>query len=86
MRLSIGYIAARLLLASSVGANPLRCGEDHDSEGSCKNAAPPTATVKNGTYAGVYNANYKQDFFLGMPFAQVCLCQPLFLTHSPCLE
>lgn len=31
---------------------------------------PPQATTKNGTYSGVHNANYKQDFFLGMPYSQ----------------
>lgn len=30
----------------------------------------PTATVKNGTYSGVHSAEYDQDFFLGVPFAQ----------------
>ncbi|KAM0544177.1 hypothetical protein ACHAO7_009037 [Fusarium culmorum] len=30
----------------------------------------PTVTVKNGTYAGVYNKQYDQDYFLGLPFAQ----------------
>ncbi|KAF4964382.1 hypothetical protein FSARC_7681 [Fusarium sarcochroum] len=30
----------------------------------------PTVTVKNGTYAGVYSAQYDQDYFLGMRFAQ----------------
>ncbi|KAL6915751.1 hypothetical protein ACHAPO_005213 [Fusarium lateritium] len=30
----------------------------------------PTVTVKNGTYAGVYNQQYDQDYFLGIPFAQ----------------
>ena len=33
-------------------------------------ASAPTATVKNGTLAGVYSAEYDQDFFLGVPFAQ----------------
>jgi hypothetical protein len=33
----------------------------------------PTATVKNGTYTGVYNPEYDQDFFLGVPFAKVRL-------------
>ncbi|KAF2144742.1 uncharacterized protein K452DRAFT_222508 [Aplosporella prunicola CBS 121167] len=32
--------------------------------------AAPSATVKNGTYTGVHSTSYKQDFFLGMPFAQ----------------
>ncbi|KAF2215430.1 hypothetical protein CERZMDRAFT_65721 [Cercospora zeae-maydis SCOH1-5] len=30
----------------------------------------PTVTVKNGTIAGVHKSNYKQDYFLGIPFAQ----------------
>lgn len=30
----------------------------------------PTAQVKNGTYIGRYSAEYNQDFFLGMPYAQ----------------
>lgn len=35
------------------------------------NASVPTAVVKNGTYTGIHNAAYNQDFFLGIPFAQV---------------
>ena len=41
------------------------------------NAAPtesstssPRVQVRNGTYAGVKNTGYNQDFFLGIPFAQ----------------
>ncbi|KAL4983318.1 Alpha/Beta hydrolase protein [Aspergillus falconensis] len=30
----------------------------------------PTVTVKNGTYIGKHNANFNQDFFLGIPYAQ----------------
>lgn len=33
-------------------------------------AATPKVHVRNGTYVGVRNANYQQDFFLGMPYAQ----------------
>lgn len=32
----------------------------------------PLVTVKNGTYRGVHSAEYSQDFFLGMRYAQVC--------------
>ncbi|KAI1504603.1 Alpha/Beta hydrolase protein [Biscogniauxia marginata] len=32
--------------------------------------AVPTVSVKNGTYSGIYSAEYDQDFFLGMPYAQ----------------
>jgi len=28
-------------------------------------------TVRNGTYTGVHSPSYGQDFFLGMPYAQV---------------
>ena len=31
---------------------------------------PPHATTLNGTYVGRYTAEYDQDFFLGIPFAQ----------------
>ncbi|KAF2671877.1 alpha/beta-hydrolase [Microthyrium microscopicum] len=33
-------------------------------------AGAPTVTVKNGTYEGLHSAEYKQDFFLGVPYAQ----------------
>lgn len=31
----------------------------------------PQATVQNGTYTGVYSPEYDQEYFLGIPFAQV---------------
>ncbi|KAE9273886.1 hypothetical protein PF008_g29734 [Phytophthora fragariae] len=31
---------------------------------------PPTVSVKNGSYYGVYQETYAQDLFLGMPYAQ----------------
>jgi acetylcholinesterase len=36
---------------------------------SCGSSAP-TATVQNGTYIGTYSAEYDQDYFLGIPYAQ----------------
>ncbi|KAI4928154.1 uncharacterized protein J4E92_005637 [Alternaria infectoria] len=33
-------------------------------------AATPTAQTKNGTYVGTHSAEYDQDFFLGIPYAQ----------------
>jgi acetylcholinesterase len=30
----------------------------------------PVAKVANGSYYGIHNSNYNQDFFLGVPFAQ----------------
>lgn len=31
---------------------------------------PPTARARNGTYSGVYSDPYKQEFFLGIPYAE----------------
>jgi acetylcholinesterase len=39
----------------------------------------PSATVKNGTYTGVYVPSFKQDHFLGMPYAQ----PPIPRFHPP---
>ncbi|KAL6238341.1 hypothetical protein BDW75DRAFT_237440 [Aspergillus navahoensis] len=33
-------------------------------------ASSPTVTVKNGTYIGKHNANFNQDLFLGISYAQ----------------
>lgn len=44
-------------------------------------SSAPTVTIKNGTYAGVYNTQYDQDLFLGVPFAQVSL-KLLLLAHN----
>ena len=33
-------------------------------------SAAPTVKVQNGTYSGVHNEHYNQDFFLGVPYAQ----------------
>lgn len=30
----------------------------------------PSVSLKNGSYYGVHNDGYNQDFFLGIPFAQ----------------
>jgi len=30
----------------------------------------PTVTIVNGTYVGLHNPTYNQDFFLGIPYAQ----------------
>ncbi|KAL4874676.1 hypothetical protein BJY04DRAFT_224783 [Aspergillus karnatakaensis] len=49
--------------------------------------AEPAAHVRNGTYAGVTSPKYKQDFFLGIPYAQqpvgdLRLASPKALNHS----
>ena len=33
------------------------------------NNSGPLATTKNGTYEGIHDAQYNQDYFLGIPFA-----------------
>lgn len=33
-------------------------------------ASAPTVEVLNGSYYGIYNSHYKQDFFLGIPYTQ----------------
>lgn len=43
----------------------------------------PTARVKNGTIAGVHSNSYKQDFFLGVPFAQPPLGDLRFRQAQP---
>lgn len=37
---------------------------------SAASSQAPTVTVTNGTYSGVYQPKYRQDFFLGVPYAQ----------------
>jgi hypothetical protein len=36
-----------------------------------RDGTTPVVTVKNGSYSGIYSSQYDQDFFLGMPYAQV---------------
>jgi hypothetical protein len=47
------------------------------SETQCSASAPtsssPVVTVRNRSYSGIYNPTYNQDFFLGIPYAQVSL-------------
>ncbi|PPJ55529.1 hypothetical protein CBER1_05378 [Cercospora berteroae] len=45
----------------------------------------PSVTVKNGTIAGVHKSNYKQDYFLGVPFAQPPV-GPLRFTNAQSLN
>ncbi|KAK2605508.1 hypothetical protein N8I77_008341 [Diaporthe amygdali] len=47
----------------------------------------PTVTIKNGSVVGVYNPNYHQDLFLGIPFAtppvgQLRFARPQSLNQS----
>jgi carboxylesterase type B len=43
----------------------------------------PTVQLKNGTYTGIYDGNYNQDVFLGMPFAQPPVGPLRFRTPQP---
>ncbi|KAI0125499.1 carboxylesterase [Xylariales sp. AK1849] len=53
-------------------------------------SSTPTVTVRNGSYTGIYNAAYNQDFFLGMPYAQKAVrfaqSQPLNTTWEDTKE
>ncbi|KAH0265679.1 alpha/beta-hydrolase, partial [Aureobasidium melanogenum] len=46
-------------------------------------ANAPTVNLKNGSYYGVHNTQYNQDFFLGIPFAQPPLEQLRFANPEP---
>ncbi|KAK8102419.1 hypothetical protein PG984_015565 [Apiospora sp. TS-2023a] len=46
-------------------------------------AAGPPVKLANGTYRGVHNEQYKQDFFLGMPYAQPPLGSLRFAPPQP---
>ncbi|KAJ4509135.1 hypothetical protein HRR83_007183 [Exophiala dermatitidis] len=45
------------------------CGSAHGAFVTRQTNAPLVA-IKNGSYTGLYNTMYNQDFFLGIPFAQ----------------
>ncbi|SPO04163.1 related to triacylglycerol lipase II precursor [Cephalotrichum gorgonifer] len=49
-------------------------------------ASDPTATIKNGTYAGKYVRSLKQDVFLGIPFAQPPVGELRFRNPQPLNE
>ncbi|KAL2810033.1 Alpha/Beta hydrolase protein [Aspergillus granulosus] len=42
------------------------CGVGH----AAPTLAGPTANIRNGTYVGIQNTHYNQDYFLGIPYAQ----------------
>ncbi|KAK8252231.1 triacylglycerol lipase [Phyllosticta capitalensis] len=54
----------------SVAAFGLAAGAAVNSELRTLNTTGPTATTKNGTYYGIHQSNWNQDFFQGIPFAQ----------------
>lgn len=56
------FFAVGLGFAASVSSLSTRTGRH----------STPTVRVKNGTYSGIHSPQYDQDFFLGIPYAQVC--------------
>lgn len=63
LSLSYGYLFSLGVALASAASN-ITSNVDPSS---------PIVTVKNGSYIGVHNSAYNQDFFLGIPYAQVCL-------------
>ncbi|KAJ9649718.1 hypothetical protein H2201_001863 [Coniosporium apollinis] len=56
------------LLVVLAFAYAVAAGTPHHQGG--KGNRQPYVRVRNGTYSGVYSAEYDQDFFLGIPYAQ----------------
>ncbi|KAL2783763.1 Alpha/Beta hydrolase protein [Aspergillus keveii] len=46
----------------------------------------PTANLDNGTYVGLHNKEYDQDFFLGIPYAQAPVGSLRFAAPQPLTE
>lgn len=66
------FLACSLLAFVSVHATQ----RSHPRDTTIRDASvAPVVTVKNGSYEGVYSAEYDQDFFLGMRYAEVCIVQ-----------
>ncbi|KAH9904260.1 Alpha/Beta hydrolase protein [Xylariomycetidae sp. FL2044] len=79
---------SRLLLAALPGLASCapsleRLGPRGDGSGS---DAPPSVTLAKGTYLGVHNAQYEQEFFLGMPYAQPPTGSLRFAAPEPLAE
>jgi hypothetical protein len=50
------------------------------------NCDPPAVNLDNGTYLGLYNQEYDQDFFLGIPYAQPPVGPLRFAAPQPLRE
>ncbi|KAH7141100.1 Alpha/Beta hydrolase protein [Dactylonectria macrodidyma] len=80
--------ALTILLAISSGVSlseaSSHCSPSRNEASSCPT---PSVDLENGTYVGVRNEHYSQDFFLGIPYAQppigsLRFAPPLPLTES----
>jgi hypothetical protein len=70
----------RWLSSSLLAAGLCWQGSVTDALAVRQQSSAPVVTVKNGTYAGIHSTEYNQDFFLGMPYAQV---PPRFTVSQP---
>lgn len=59
--LFLGLLAFSSSVAAALDYSPLHARTSSEA---------PIVSVQNGSYYGVHNPNYNQDFFLGIPFAQ----------------
>lgn len=66
--LNTGFLSASLLACAALAAPP-GPPPPPPSYGAPAPLAPK-ATIKNGTVLGVHSAEYNQDYFLGVPYAQ----------------
>ena len=63
--------AANVALASSLTVSVSETERPTSSPTPTQTAR--VVVLKNGSYSGVYSPGYNQDFFLGIPYAQVSL-------------
>ncbi|KAL1307019.1 hypothetical protein AAFC00_005646 [Neodothiora populina] len=61
------FASTALTLAAIVGTTSAAPAKVHDRS---VPTGSPVVTVKNGSYYGIHNDNYNQDFFLGIPYSQ----------------
>ncbi|KAK6857406.1 hypothetical protein PG995_007593 [Apiospora arundinis] len=87
--LRVAYAAVAAALVDHVaGAPSAPAPSGPPSPGPSGPAGPPTqlgppVKLANGTYRGVHNEQYQQDFFLGIPYAQPPVGQLRFAPAQP---
>ncbi|KAF5003892.1 hypothetical protein FDECE_9597 [Fusarium decemcellulare] len=72
--------ALKLFLASLAGSRLAEAAASHT------NASAPSARLSTGTYLGLHNEQYDQDFFLGIPYAQPPVGSLRFASPQPLTE